>query len=182
MDDSLSVSNVFKNAWVRFKPVWWKLVLIFLGLFILDALAKNISHDGGMAMGLFGSAASFFIFFLSSYLVPRLGLMAVHNEKIGLLAIINSIIYSIGFILLIIPGIIAIVRFGMSGFALVDERLNPIDALKRSLALTKGHSLDIFAIGFVFLAFMLLLGVITLGIGFAIYDCRHDICLFCTKE
>lgn len=53
--------------------------------------------------------------------------------------IITGIAYLVGFVALVIPGIILLVRFGMFSFALVDEDLKAVESIKRSLALTKGH-------------------------------------------
>ncbi len=60
--------------------------------------------------------------------------------------IIGMILYMltilIGFILLIVPGILAIFRWKLFAYAILQEWLWPIDALKKSRSLTKGHFWD----------------------------------------
>ena len=46
---------------------------------------------------------------------------------------------SIGFVLLIVPGIIALAWFSLTYFVMFDENLGPIAAMKRSRELVKGH-------------------------------------------
>lgn len=185
MNNSLDVGSVFKVAWEKFKPVWWKLALIFLGFFGLQTAVNSLvgpEPENNIPGMLFSGLVSILIMFISSYIIPRVSLMAVRGEPIGwnvfetidwglvifagLLSIITSIIYVLGFVLLIIPGIILVVRFGLSSFALVDEHLNPIDALKRSLILTKGYGMKIFIIGFVFILMFIVFGIATLGLAF----------------
>lgn len=62
--------------------------------------------------------------------------------------IVASILFylamAVGFLLCFVPGFIAIAGFGLVIPALLAERLGPIDAMRRSWELTKGHRLLIF--------------------------------------
>lgn len=61
-----------------------------------------------------------------------------------------------GFILLIIPGIILSIRFQYYSYLIVDKDLGPIEALRQSWRMTKGHAWNLFLLG-------VLLGLINLG-------------------
>ncbi len=82
--------------------------------------------------------------------------------------IIGSILYGLivlgGLILLIIPGIILGIKFQFFGYFIVEKGLGPIEALKRSSAITKGVMFELFVFGI--LIFVInLLGVLALLIG-----------------
>ena len=62
--------------------------------------------------------------------------------------IVYGVIVSIGFVLLIIPGIILASRGSLGLLIIFEENLGPIAALKRSFELTKGHVVEM--IGAVF--------------------------------
>jgi hypothetical protein len=68
--------------------------------------------------------------------------------------ILSTVAMMIGMIFLIIPGIYLLIKFSLSGPAIVAENIkNPIAAMSRSWALTKGNSLYIFA-------FVLIVGIV----------------------
>ncbi len=69
-----------------------------------------------------------------------------------------------GTLLLIIPGIIWGIKVWFFDYLVVDKKLGPIKALKKSSAITKGFKWDL--LGFFFVAFVInLLGVLFLLIG-----------------
>lgn len=75
-----------------------------------------------------------------------------------------GILTMIGFVLLIIPGIIAAIRLSFVPFLVTDEDMGAIDALKESWSRTKGHGWSLF--GLFLLAFpVALVGVLLLIIG-----------------
>lgn len=71
---------------------------------------------------------------------------ALVNFKTGLsllgLSIISGIIITIGFILLIIPGLILLARLSLAPFVLVIEKKSIVESLSRSWSLTKHHTWD----------------------------------------
>jgi hypothetical protein len=57
-----------------------------------------------------------------------------------LTSVIGSILIGIGFVLLIVPGLYLLGRLGpLNAVVVAENRRNPIDAITRCLALTKGH-------------------------------------------
>ncbi|MEX1013670.1 MAG: hypothetical protein WDZ80_00735 [Candidatus Paceibacterota bacterium] len=69
-----------------------------------------------------------------------------------------------GLILFIVPGIIWAIKFQFFGFELIDKNLKPIDALKRSSKITKGHKLKLFVFNLLS-GSINLLGVAMFGLG-----------------
>ncbi|MFA5156931.1 MAG: DUF975 family protein [Candidatus Omnitrophota bacterium] len=69
-----------------------------------------------------------------------------------------------GLLLLIIPGVIWMVQFGFYGYFIVDKGSGPIEALKKSSAITKGVKWDLILFGLAFFGINLA-GILALGIG-----------------
>lgn len=82
--------------------------------------------------------------------------------------IFGSILYGLivlgGFILLIVPGIIWSIKFQFFGYFIVDKGVWPIEALKRSSAITQGTKWNLFLLGLL-LGLINSLGVICLIVG-----------------
>lgn len=72
-------------------------------------------------------------------------------------ALLVGLMVVVGFILLIIPGLIALSMFAFTKYIVVDKKMGPIEAMKESLRITKGNRLEIL--------FFLLLAVIINVIG-----------------
>jgi uncharacterized membrane protein len=69
-----------------------------------------------------------------------------------------------GFILLIVPGIVWAVQFSFAGYLMLDEKLDPVAALRRSSALTRGVRMELFLLALILIGINLL-GVLALGVG-----------------
>jgi len=69
-----------------------------------------------------------------------------------------------GMIFLVFPGIIIAIRFCLAGYTIYDEKRGPIEAIQRSIELTRGYGLDLFLFGMLLFGINLL-GIICLGIG-----------------
>lgn len=78
--------------------------------------------------------------------------------------ILYSVIISIGFLLLIVPGIIFMLKFYLYGYYVVDMELGPVQALKRSAVVTKGVKKDLFFF-LLALAGINIIGLLFLGVG-----------------
>lgn len=78
-------------------------------------------------------------------------------DKYLLGSILYRLIVLAGTILLIIPGIIWAIKFQFFSYFIVDKGLGPIEALKRSSAITDGSKWDLFLLG------LLLFGINLIG-------------------
>jgi len=78
--------------------------------------------------------------------------------------ILQGLIVAVGFVLLIVPGVIWGVKFAYMGFVVIDQRADPIEALRESARLTHGVKWRLLKFGLLCLA-VNLVGAIALGIG-----------------
>ena len=86
----------------------------------------------------------------------------------GLIAsILYAIMTGIGFLLLIIPGVILGIMFQFWGYFIVESNLGPIEAFKKSKEITTGYKMDLFLLAIIFL-FLNMLGGIFFLIGLLI--------------
>ena len=84
--------------------------------------------------------------------------------KYFIASILQGIIAVIGFILLIIPGIIFSIRLSYVSYLIVDKDLGPIEAIKTSWKITKGNTWNLFFFG-ILIGLINILGFICLIVG-----------------
>lgn len=70
----------------------------------------------------------------------------------------------VGLVLLVVPGIIAMVVFMFTSIVVIDQNLGPIEAMKESLRITRGHFWPLMGFGAI-LILMLIAGILALGVG-----------------
>lgn len=78
--------------------------------------------------------------------------------------VLYGLVVGVGFLLLIVPGVIWALKFGFSGFLVVDRRLDPIEAFRESSRLTEGLKGQLFGFALLLLG-VNILGAIALGVG-----------------
>lgn len=169
-------------GWQVMKKNFWLLVGIFLiaGLFyflpsaIAEATKKKILPV---------SVIFNIIYIIVSYIV-QMGMMGIalklcDGERVKINDLFAytgkffkylaaSILYGLivlgGTILLVVPGIIWGIRFGLYGYAIVDKDIGPISALKLSSKITYGAKWDLAVFG-LFVFGINLLGILCLILG-----------------
>jgi uncharacterized membrane protein len=75
-----------------------------------------------------------------------------------------SVVVLVGFILLIVPGIILGIMFGFAAYIVADKGLKPIEAFKESARLTEGNRWNLFRLGLALLGINIL-GALALLVG-----------------
>ena len=80
---------------------------------------------------------------------------------------LSTVIIIVGFILLIVPGIIFSLMYCMALFAVMDKKLSGMEALSFSSRITKGHKGKLFGAGLL-AALLAVATIITLGLGLII--------------
>ncbi len=81
--------------------------------------------------------------------------------------IITTVAVLVGLVLLIIPGIIVALTVIFATYLVIDKNMGPIESLKESARLTKGHKWGLFMLMLALIGINIL-GVLALGIGLLI--------------
>jgi len=165
--------------------------LKFLGMCVLAVVVLAIA--GGISAALAGIdeagvfIGSLLVLFLSiviSFGFLKNVLNLCRGEKINIKAFVHAklmtilnffvlmilltIILSIGYTLLIIPGIILSIMLGQAPFLVIDRDMGPIDAIKESIKMTSGHKMDIFLGTFIGLLVVYVLSIFIITLIFTI--------------
>ncbi len=188
MNIVMSVGSFIRFGWETFKKRPWFLILatilymtlIWVSGLIATVIAQLIAATAGAGVA---GLASFFISLALGMLVG-MGWIAFfikahddiasaklsdlwHPRKfwsyVGV-SILFGIIVLIGFILLIVPGFIALTAFMFAPYFVIDKGLGPIEALKASARITKGNRLRVLGL-IAAVALVSLLGAIAFLIG-----------------
>ncbi|MGL5347989.1 MAG: DUF975 family protein [Peptostreptococcaceae bacterium] len=93
--------------------------------------------------------------------------------KLILKALIITLLFNIamfiGYMLFIIPGVIAGLMFSQAYYVLTENpELSAIECLKRSASMMKGHKMELFVLGLSFIGWLIVC-VLTFGIGYLWY-------------
>ncbi len=84
--------------------------------------------------------------------------------KYILASAVQGIIILLGFILLIIPGVILAIRLQYSRYLVVDKNLGPIEAVKTSWKITRGNTWNLFFFA-ILLVLINILGILCFLVG-----------------
>lgn len=182
MEKKFSISEAIKFGWETMKKnfwffVWLLIVMVIFNLIpnLLPKLIKGKCPDLAIIILVLGWL---FYLFLSLGFI-KITLKFCDNQK-GKIAdlfsglpeflkflaglIIYYLIVFLGTILFIIPGIIWAIKYQFFAYLIIDEKLCPTQALKKSGQITKGIRWNLFI--FLFLVAVInLLGAIFFGIG-----------------
>jgi len=81
-----------------------------------------------------------------------------------LAAVLYGLMVGFGLALLVVPGVILAVRYGLWGLVVVDQHADPLEAFKRSAVVTEGVRWELLVFGLA-LAGVNMVGALALGVG-----------------
>ena len=163
MTKKFSISKAVRFGWDSTKKNVGFFVILLLAVFLmayilLDIFDHEIADfvvDLAIIFGLIGVSLSladkkevgFSNFFRTQKFLPQFLLAAL----------LYHLLVAVGLVLLIVPGIIWALQFKFYGY-FIAEGVGPIEALKKSYRITKGHLWELFWFN------VILIGVLFLGI------------------
>lgn len=178
---SFRIGEALSFGWRTFKVhaffLWAALGVIFGNLLFFDWAAREagLYSAVGILLALFGLILKF-IFELG---LIRLLLDLHAGQKDRLTVLLSqatrvwryvgaSLVYTLfvvgGLLLLVVPGIYALIRLQFFSYIIVEENVGPIEALKKSAAITQGHVGALFL--FLLMAFgLLVVSALPFGLG-----------------
>lgn len=179
------IGDAFGHGWDILKKYFIELLLVsIISAIILTPLWVINVHTGHFTpamvlLVIFAIGYTIFLRMPIEYGVKWVFLRAVRHERVeikdmfkGFEYFLNVIaanilvgfIVGLGFIFLIIPGIIFACKLAFVPYLVMDKKLDPIAAFKISWHMTRGHALTIFLMG-VISFFLIILGIILLVVG-----------------
>lgn len=179
---SFTVKEALSYGWETFKKEWRFLVAVF-GIAFLASMVPSMLRDWAQE----NAPQMRFIFSIIGWVVQmitNIGLFIISlkivdgkKPKIAdlykhynllLNYFLGSLIYGAvligGLILLIIPGIIWGIKYQYTTNLIIDKKMSPLDAFKKSGKITEGRKMKLFYLGLAFMG-LSLLGLITFGLG-----------------
>ncbi len=184
MKKTFNVIQILKDSWKLFlanKKFYLKTVLIF-GL--IAVVADMLSEDkSGRLVDLVLSLISTVAYWYGTIILMKASLAVTSGKPIteetsrlswsvvfSLLAgsILVGIGSFIGFILLVIPGVIFALRASLTQYIILDQNEKAVAAIKKSLALTKGYFWSFFRLVLCFVALGMLSVFPLIGLGFIV--------------
>ena len=148
-------------------------------LYTIPAVIAEIALERNVFLGITLRIADFALTVIISMGLVKTALRFCDNEKGRFKDLFSQyrlffkylfalILYSLivfgGTLLLIVPGIIWAIKFWFFDYFVIDKKLGPIEALKKSSAITKGHKWNLFVF-YLMLAGINLLGALCLLVG-----------------
>jgi uncharacterized membrane protein len=182
-EEGFGIEESFKVGWEIFKDNAVLLIFVVVVVFGLQIASEaislvlaNMGQDGlNMAASLLSIIAQVIIeigvvnIFLRAYDKKNIGVGDLFSRTdriwvfIGVGIVMNFITMG-GMVLLLVPGVIAIIALFPVTLLAVDKKMGVIDIIKASWAITQGNKISIFV--FIIAAMIFnFLGLISLGIG-----------------
>ena len=171
---------------------WDRMKRFFLDLFLISLIVGVVwipygmilsldgaGTPGGAILQLFGFAYLFLLWPLFDYGSAFVFIKAVRSEQfevkdmflafenylnVVLASLLHWAIVTIGFFLLVVPGIVFACKLAFVKYLVMDKKLDPVEAVKESWRMTTGHAGKIFLMGLLAIP-IVIAGLICLGIG-----------------
>jgi uncharacterized membrane protein len=181
--NTIAVGEMLRFGWETFKKRPW----FFIGTVVLVALVSSIlsALAPDPVTNAFDFVLALAIIVLNIFI--EMGLVAfalkVHDGVDGAtfkhlwhpqsfwkyvgVKILTGLIVVVGLVLLIVPGIIAAIALIFATYLVVDRNLGPIEAIKESARLTKGHRWQLFLLALAIIGINIL-GAIALLVGLVV--------------
>ncbi len=182
------VGSSYGNGWRQL----WKYFLVLLLIGIICVLISSVSSVFNIGQGTRGAGAVVLVIFSLAYSILLTNPMSYgfsfaylkaargdtldvkdmfevfHNYWNAVLAnLLVGVIGIIGFVLLIVPGIILACKLVFTPYLVVDRKMGVIEAVKESWRMTNGHAWKVFLIGLLSIPIGIA-GLICFGVGIII--------------
>jgi len=202
-DRSVSIGRIFSRAFatIASNPVATlgiaflfgalpSFVLVYLIASLGADLAGSIGPVAAVAVAIFSGVAAILLSMITQGALVRATVAFSEGRKASLaesataglsvavplflLGLLSAIGMALGFVLLVVPGVILYVMWSVAAPALVEERLGPIEALGRSRDLTEGARWKIFGLVLVIVVAYLTFSGLVQGAGALAFGADAD--------
>lgn len=180
--NKFTVKEALLFGWETFKKNWQFLISVFVIVLLatwVPGWLKDWADDNVPWISFLFSILGWIIQMITSIGVIVISLKFVDKKKAeiadiykhyGLLLnyFLGSLLYGVvviaGLILLIVPGVIWGIKYQYTTYFIVDKKMSPLDAFKKSGRITQGVKMKLFYLGLAFIG-ITLAGMLLFGIG-----------------
>jgi len=177
--NEITAVGTYSKAWGILKKFFPDLLLIVILLILFQLPASSFQEEEGgyrifgvfyyvfiLAPVKFALAYSFlFVARQNNFKIePAYGMLKKNYFNILLASILSDVIIGIGFVLLIVPGIIFAVRLAFVPYLATEKEMEPVEAIKKSWEMTRPYAWRIFFMGVLAIP-ILIAGFILIGVG-----------------
>ena len=184
----IAIGSSYSNGWRQL----WKYFLVLLLIGIIYVLISSVSSVFNVGQGMRGAGAVVSGILSLAYGILLTGpigygvsfayLKAARNDPLDvkdmfevfhnywnavLASLLVNVIIAVGFVILIVPGIIFACKLAFTPYLVVDRKMEVIEAVKESWRMTSGHAWKVFLIGLLAIPISVA-GLICFGVGIII--------------
>ncbi len=154
------------NAGALIALVW---MVLFCAIAMLQSISVALYYVGFLAAGSFLTVGLQWIFLgvARGERPEAKDLLLPFRNYVRILVayVLVLVITCVGMVLFIVPGIILSLGLSMTFYIMRDdERISPVNAMKRSWTMMWGHKMEYFLLGLSFLGWAILAGITVVGI------------------
>ncbi len=182
----IGVGSSYGNGW---RQLWKNFLTLFLIGIIsllfgspgsaLSQIAQRVGGPAAVAAGILALAYGILLAGPLGYGVSFVYLKAARNDPLDitdmfeafqnywnavLARLLVGVIVGIGFVFLIVPGIIFACKLAFTPYLVVDRKMKVIDAVHESWRMTRGHAWQVFLLGLLAIP-IFIAGLICCGVG-----------------
>lgn len=176
---TFSIEEVLQIGWRITKERFWFLAGAVLIIFVAGGIPAMVQRGTGTDNSVVVGIGRFIINLFVEMGMIRIALNLLDGKPVTLrnfwserekflpflgASILFTVMFGVGLILLIIPGIFVAATYGLYSYMIIDKNVGVVEALKMSAAATKGNKWKL--LGFWLVAGLLnIIGALLLGIG-----------------
>lgn len=167
---NVKIREAFKTGWDNFMRRPWYLLGITIAMYAMFFFCTSqYILVTALAYILYGGYIAMFIKHYDHQQIVFDDLFSLDNRWISFafMGLIKMLLIIAGLLLFVLPGVYLAVRFMFAELLVIDQNMRPLQALRQSAAMTKGHFWKLFLFG-VMCVVLTLIGLLALGIGAAV--------------
>lgn len=179
---SFTIKESLLFGWETFKKNWQFLVGAFLVIVVIGMIPgwlQDWAQENASSLTFLFTVLGWIVQMITSIGVIVISLKLVDGKKpefadiyqhypLLLNYFLGSVLYGLviiaGLILLIVPGIIWGIKYQYTTYLIVDKKMSPMEAFKKSGKITQGVKMKLFYLGLIFVA-ITIAGMLLFGVG-----------------
>jgi len=163
----ISIRVALKTGWDNFTRRPWYLLGLTLSMAVLIIVtASESALFTALSFIVYGGFLGLLLKHYNWETVKFDDMIPVDNRWISfaVLGVVKTVAILVGFLLFVVPGVYLVIRWMFAELLVMDQGMRPLEALRKSSAMTKGVMWKLFAFSLASSA-LIVVGFFALGIG-----------------